>query len=308
MRVTNHMLSTGVLRNLSSSLREFQRVSNQMSSGNAVSRPSDNPVIVSRIMTLKSNLAAQERYHGNMTDAENFLNTTDDALDHVTETLLRVRELIGKGGTGTLSPSDRQAVAHEVDQLIDQLMEVGNSMCGSQYIFGGHTTSSAPLSREGDIVTYSGDSGVINYELGRGVTMGINIQGEALFVGIPAEDVEEGKGNTQLFNLLVDVKNSLEKGEDVGKLTDEFLEECDRLSDHVLAQRAIVGAKEKRVEMGKARNEGDKIEIVKVLSYMQDIDLAEVSMQYSERAYAYQAALITASQMLSISLVDYVNR
>jgi flagellin-like hook-associated protein FlgL len=60
--------------------------------------------------------------------------------------------------------------------------------------------------------------------------------------------------------------------------------------------------------MSKARNEGDRLEITKVLSNMEDIDIAHAAMEYSEKAYVYQAALATASQMLTLSLVDYVAR
>ena len=307
MRVTNHMLSARVLHNLTASLQEFQKVSDQMSSGKAVSKPSDDPVAVSRIMSLKSNLTAQERYHGNMSDAENFLNTSDQALANFSDSLLRVRELMLKGGTGSLSLSDRAAISCEVDEIIDQLVEVGNTMCGSQYIFGGFTTLTKPLTRDGDVITYNGDSGQIKYELGRGVLMAVNIEGNNLcqVIGPP---VPADEGNTDLFNTLIVIKNNLKNNTNVEDLTGELLNKCDQLSDHILSLRAVVGAREKRIEMAKDRNEGDKIEITKVLSNMADVDLAKVAMEYSEKAYVYQAALATASQMLTLSLVDYIAR
>lgn len=304
MRVTNHMLSARVLHNLTASLQDFQKVNDQMSSGKAVSKPSDDPVATSRIMSLKSNLAAQERYHGNMSDAENFLNTSDHALASFSDSLLRVRELMLKGGTGSLSPSDRAAVANEVDEIIDQLIEVGNSMCGSQYIFGGFSTLTKPLAREGDVIKYNGDSGQIKYELGRGVSMAVNVDGGNLCQVI---DTSTGE-NIDLFDTLIKIKNNLENNTNIEDLTGKLLGKCDQLSDHILSLRAVVGAKEKRIEMAKDRNEGDKIEITKVLSNMEDVDLAKVSMEYSEKAYVYQAALATASQMLTLSLVDYIAR
>jgi flagellar hook-associated protein 3 FlgL len=303
MRVTNHMLSARVLHNLTASLQEFQKVSDQMSSGKAVSKPSDDPVAVSRIMSLKSNLTAQERYHGNMSDAENFLNTSDQALANFSDSLLRVRELMLKGGTGSLSLSDRAAISCEVDEIIDQLVEVGNTMCGSQYIFGGFTTLTKPLTRDGDVITYNGDSGQIKYELGRGVLMAVNIEGDNL-----CQVIDTSTGETDLFNTLIEIKNNLKNNTNVEDLTGELLNKCDQLSDHILSLRAVVGAREKRIEMAKDRNEGDKIEITKVLSNMADVDLAKVAMEYSEKAYVYQAALATASQMLTLSLVDYIAR
>ncbi|MDD3314363.1 MAG: flagellar hook-associated protein FlgL [Syntrophaceticus sp.] len=303
MRVTNHMLSAKVLQNLTKSLQEFQRINNQMSSGNAVSKPSDDPVATGRILSLKSSLTAQERYYGNMNDAESFLTTTDDALDNFSESLLRVRTLMLEGGSGSVSSSDRKAIASEIDQVIDQMVEIGNSMCGSQYIFGGHSTLDKPFTRQGDEITYKGDSGEISYEIGRGVLLAVNIDGNQL-----SQIVEEGLGNTELFNTLIEIKNSLNEDKNIEDLTGEKLSQLDELSDNVLSLRAVVGAKENRIEMSKARNEGDRLEITKVLSHMEDIDIAQAAMEYSEKAYVYQAALATASQMLTISLVDYIAR
>ena len=303
MRVTNHMLSAKVLQNLTKSLQEFQRINNQMSSGNAVSKPSDDPVATGRILSLKSSLTAQERYYGNMNDAESFLTTTDDALDNFSESLLRVRTLMLEGGSGSVSSSDRKAIASEIDQVIDQMVEIGNSMCGSQHIFGGHSTLDKPFTRQGDEITYKGDSGEISYEIGRGVLLAVNIDGNQL-----SQIVEEGLGNTELFNTLIEIKNSLNEDKNIEDLTGEKLSQLDELSDNVLSLRAVVGAKENRIEMSKARNEADRLEITKVLSHMEDIDIAQAAMEYSEKAYVYQAALATASQMLTISLVDYIAR
>ncbi|MGI6405924.1 MAG: flagellar hook-associated protein FlgL [Syntrophaceticus sp.] len=305
MRVTNHMLSAKVLQNLTKSLQEFQRINNQMSSGKAVSKPSDDPVATGRILSLKSSLTAQKRYYGNMNDAENFLTTTDNALDNISESLLRVRTLMLDGGSGSVSPSDREAIASEIDQVIDQLIEIGNSMCGSQYIFGGHSTVDKPFTRQGDLISYNGNRGEIRYEIGRGVLMAVNIDGSRLCQEIvPAAD----QGNTELFNTLIEIKNNLKNNTNIEDLTGEQLSKLDELSDNVLSLRAVVGAKENRIEMSKARNEGDRLEITKVLSNMEDIDIAHAAMEYSEKAYVYQAALATASQMLTLSLVDYVAR
>ena len=178
-------------------------------------------------------------------------------------------------------------------------------MCGSQYIFGGFSTLTKPLAREGDVIKYNGDSGQIEYEVGRGVLMAVNIEGDNLCQVIePPAD----QGNTDLFNTLIVIKNNLKNNTNIEDLTGKLLGKCDQLSDHILSLRAVVGAKEKRIEMAKDRNEGDKIEITKVLSNMEDVDLAKVSMEYSEKAYVYQAALATASQMLTLSLVDFIAR
>ncbi|MBC7346629.1 MAG: flagellar hook-associated protein FlgL, partial [Clostridia bacterium] len=80
MRVTNRMLATTVLHNLEANLERLMKLQNQMSSGKLVSRPSDNPMVLSRIMSLRTALAEQEQYTRNMEDARGFLDASEGAL------------------------------------------------------------------------------------------------------------------------------------------------------------------------------------------------------------------------------------
>jgi flagellar hook-associated protein 3 FlgL len=305
MRITNPMLSGTVLTNLNNDLQWLQKAQNQMSSGLAVSKPSDDPVAAGRILTLQSTLAAQQRYSGNLGDAAGFLNASDTALSDISSALNRVRELMLQGATGTMNDEDRVAAGDEVDQLIDQLVEIGNSMSGSQYIFGGYKTTQPPLTRSGDIVTYNGDDGQINYEVAQGVRMTVNIDGSSLFQQVTPASTDEG--NTDLFNTLAEIKNDLLNNTNISDLGGSLLTKLDQLGDHVSAEQSVVGARANRVNIAKSRNASNQQQVTTVLSNTQDIDMAKAAVDFSQRYYVYQAALSTAANIIQRSLVDYLN-
>lgn len=304
MRITNQMLSSSVLTNLNRDLQGLQKAQNQMSSGQTVSQPSDDPVATSRILSLQSTISAQERYAGNLTDAENFLKTSETALSNFNSALSRVRELMLQGATGTMTASDRQSAGEEVDQIINQLVEIGNSMCGSQYVFGGSNTNQPPLSRVGDVVTYNGNDKQINYEVSQGVQMQVNIDGSSLFQQVVAST---GEGNTDIFNTLVEIKNDLMNDTNITDLGGDLLNKIDSISDHISSAISVIGARSNRVDAAKIRIQNDQNEATKILSSLQDVDLAKATVDYSERYYAYQAALSTAARVLPKSLVDYLD-
>ena len=56
MRITNSTLSTNYLRNLTKNLEQMQKYQNQLASGKTVSRPSDDPLLVSKIMDLNNSI------------------------------------------------------------------------------------------------------------------------------------------------------------------------------------------------------------------------------------------------------------
>src|SRR5690554_1171236 len=111
-------MSSGFLRNLNNNLVQMQKYQNQLSSGKEVSKPSDDPMAVSKIMDVKNNIKASEQYNKNITDTIGWVDTQDTALSGVTKTLQRVRELVIYGANDALSDSDRDALANEVKQSI----------------------------------------------------------------------------------------------------------------------------------------------------------------------------------------------
>ena len=54
MRITNNTMTTTFMRNLNRNLSQMQKYHNQLSSGKLVSKPSDNPLLVAKIMDLNN--------------------------------------------------------------------------------------------------------------------------------------------------------------------------------------------------------------------------------------------------------------
>ncbi|MGB9885467.1 MAG: flagellar hook-associated protein FlgL [Moorellales bacterium] len=302
MRVTNRMLVTTVQHNLEKNLSRLMKLQDQMSSGKLVSRPSDNPMALSRIMSLRTGLAEQEQHTRNMEDAIGFLDASESALAKFTDTLQRVRELTIYGASGTLSDSDRQALAAEVDQLIDELVQTGNTAYAGQFLFGGQKTTTKPLERQGDAVVYQGNQSPLLWEVSPDVTMEIGVAGSEVF---DVFDADDGTQQSKLFTTIFEIKQALEDG-DTQKLGGALLGEVDQHIDHLLQVRAIYGAKSNRLSLAVDRNFDSKIKMTELLSRLEDVDLAKISMEYSISQYVYQASLATGAKVVQPSLVDYL--
>lgn len=303
MRVTNRMLITNVLTNINNNLQNMGKVQKQMSSGKRVSRPSDDPIVVARVLSFKTALAQQDQYDKNMADARGWLDASETALNMATATLQRARELAVYGANGTMPEASLKALAAEVDQLIDELIQTANTSYGGRFLFGGTTTTSAPFKREKDpvsgkdLVSYNGNTGSLDWEVAQGVTITVNENGQKIFM-------EAVNGSQSIFELLFDLKDHLEKSEhsEVGNTIGEF----DQAIDHLLNIRATLGAKSKRLEMAQERLFVAKIGLTETMSKLEDIDLAETVMYYKNAENVYQAALATAAMVLQPSLVHYL--
>ena len=104
MRITNNMLINNMLSNLSTNLNRMSKYQNQLATGKKISLPSDDPIVASRALKLRTDVSEIEQYKRNVDDATSWMEITETTLAQMGEVMHRVRELVVQGSNGTLSP------------------------------------------------------------------------------------------------------------------------------------------------------------------------------------------------------------
>ncbi|MGB9663254.1 MAG: flagellar hook-associated protein FlgL [Moorellaceae bacterium] len=304
MRVTNNMLIRNVLTNINTNLKAMSKSQNQMSSGKTVRRPSDDPIVVARVLSFKTSLASMEQYDKNLQDAKGWVDASESALSMATDTLQRARELAVYGANGTLPKESMQALAYEIDQLIDELVQTANTSYGGRFLFGGSQTTESPFVRSADgKVTYRGNTDSLEWEIAPLVTITVNESGEKVFE--KAVDTDgDGQGDMSVFTLLGNLYQALYDGDNTAVAG--TLDQLDQAIDHLLNIRASLGARSNRLQMSQDRVFDFKISLTETMSKLEDIDLAEAVMNYKNQENVYQAALATAAMVLQPTLIDYL--
>ena len=297
MRVTNTMLGNTILKNISASYARIERSEDQLSSGKLYRLPSDNPVAVHQSLGIRVSIKETEQYLSNIGDGLQWLNTADMALRNSTDLLLRAKELAVTGANSTNTQTELNAIATEVDQLLTEMVSVGNTNIAGRYIFGGNQTTVAPFSEAGGppatAVNYNGDSNAINYETEKGVNVSVNLPGDAVF-----------KGATDVFQTLITLRDNLLAGDyaAVSADTSTIDDALGMITDSLM----IVGAKTNRLEMTQSRLEDDKLGLTKALSGVEDADISEVITKLKMDENVYQAALMAGSTAMQKSLIDFL--
>ncbi|MTI65740.1 MAG: flagellar hook-associated protein FlgL [Firmicutes bacterium] len=295
MRVTNGMLLKNYTRNLHKNLDKMSKYQNQLSSGKEIRRPSDDPFLATRSMALHTNIDKNEQYKRNIEDSIGWIDTTDSAMQGVTDIMQRVRELTAYGANGSLSDTDRQALKEEVKQLGDQLAQIGNTNFDGRYIFGGQETTKPPFTFDDTELKYDGDDNKLTREISPNVTMEINITGKSIM----------GKDTSQTLSQTL--KSVIEKM-DSNKTEDlsNLLGDIDEHIDNILKERAKVGAKSNRMKAALNKNEAGTLNMTEFLSKTEDIDVAEKVMQYKNMENVYRSSLQTGGKILQPSLLDFL--
>lgn len=292
MRVTYNTIATNVLRNLSNNLTRLERLQSQLSSGKKIIKPSDDPVSTFRVMGLRSTLNANSQYSRNVDSLETELNVADSALQNLSSALNRVKTLAVRGANESLSQEDRDAIAGEVNQIIDYIVQVGNTDIAGRYIFGGYKTTNAPLERVGDNVIYRGDDGARKVEISNSVSIESSPNGKVLFV------------DSEMFDTLISLKNALLDG-NTTQISDS-IGKIDSIIDKISSELSSLGARLSRVELTKDLLSEKSIKYTDLLSKQEDIEIEEVIMKLYAQQNVYQASLIASARALQPSLIDYL--
>lgn len=301
MRITNQLLSKNYLRNLNKNLDKMQTYQNQLSSGKEVAKPSDNPYLISKIMSLDNTIMQNEQYNTNIENSLSWVQTQDSALSNVTSTLRRVRELIVYGANGSLADTDRAAIKDEVEMQIGQLADILNTNFDGRYIFGGQKTTEKPFEVN---LEYKGDHNNISREISKGVVIEIPTAGSKI-TQLDTNYNLSSKDNEDLGTFLNNVVTALKEGS-TDALSGNLLGDMDQHLDNVIRVRSQMGAVYNRLESAKDRNETENLNLNSLLSQRQDIDIAEKYMEFSNMKAVYQASLSVGAKILQPSLLDYL--
>lgn len=158
----------------------------QIATGRRILTPADDPVGAARVLALGQSVSVTEQYQANINAAESKLKLEESALGSVTNMLQRVRELALQGNNDTNTSQDREAIAVEVRELLDELLRVANSQDESgEYLFAGFKTQTQPFSESGATYTYSGDQGRRMLAVGPNRQIATGDSGTDVFMNIP---------------------------------------------------------------------------------------------------------------------------
>jgi flagellar hook-associated protein 3 FlgL len=300
-RITNQMVSRSVLSDLNDVSTRLSKTQQRMSSGKQITRPSDDPYGTSRALTLRSDVAATQQYQRNVSEAEGWQNITDAALSTINDAVQRARELTVQGASDSAGQAARTAAAAEIDQLIESVKGDANASYGGKYVFSGTATSTRPYAVGGSD-NYAGDGATVAREIGPGVSVQVNVIGQSLLGD--GQAANDGK----LLDTLRDIAQHLRGGTvaDANALRNGDLKALDANLDALTQARATVGATTNRLEAANTRLSQSEESATKLLSDVEDADMAKTLVDFSMQQNVYQSALRAGANIIQQSLLDWL--
>lgn len=214
MRIATRQFYQQNVRTLSEHQVGAARTQQQLSTGQRILNPSDDPVNNSRLMELREQVATTEQYQRNRDLADGRLALEETVLASAEDSLQRVRVLTVQANSDALNDEDRRYIAGEVRHISDKLLELANTQdSDGDYLFAGFKSNTQPFVADGEgAARYQGDQGQRFLKIGSSRQVAVGDSGAEVF-----QQVRTGNGD---FTVAGNTANTGSGVIDLGSVTD----------------------------------------------------------------------------------------
>lgn len=202
MRVPTRSISESAIAELQKLGTQQAQLQKQIATNQRIFLPSDDPAAMGRMLSIDNEQNQIAQFKRNIGVAANVAQASYAGLKGLHDLSSRAGELATLGA-GVLSPEAAAAYGAEIDQLLEQAVQLGNTRFGSDYLFSGNALDTAPfaVTRDGaDRITaanYAGDAATASIRLSETATVS------------PRTDGGTNAGIRDFINQLVALRDAL---------------------------------------------------------------------------------------------------
>lgn len=298
MRLTFSSTETQVLPRIQAINQQLNTAQQQLSNGQRIVNPSDDPNAVARVMNARTDAAQSQQYYNNAQTAIEIGQAGSSALSEIQDVGSRAQEL----ATETSDVSDPEqftANGAEITQLIEQGVNAANSKWSGNYLLSGTATDTQPFSVTRD------SSGLIT---------GVTYNGASDATSIPVSGSENvspsttGTENQQIadyLNNMITLRNAMTAQDPAGVANAKPALQVSE--NNILSTISRTGGVQSQLQAAATDAQTQYTSDEGVISKNADVDYAQASVRLTQANTAYQAALQSAALLQQHSLLDYLH-
>jgi flagellar hook-associated protein 3 FlgL len=292
----NPDITPDLLGSIEQAQQNQQTAIQQMSTGRSVNNLSDNPAAAAGLVGNNALSSENDQFLTNVSDVQGKLQTADSALSNATQLLTTAITVGAQGANGTLSDSDRQALAQQVQGLQQQMLGLANTAYEGVYVFGGTNVSAPPFAQDASSssgVQYNGNSHVTSVQIAEGTSVQTNVAGSQLFLN--------SGGN--VFSALNDLANALTSGNGIAAANTEVQQAFSQLT----TQRITYGNGLSQLQSSQNFLNQEQVNLSTQQNQLVGANLTAVVANESQAQVDLQAALSATGQVLNLpNLLTYL--
>lgn len=186
MRISNSLFFQRSVAAMTDQQTELHKTDIQLASGKRILSASDDPAASARILGLHKAIDTVDQYQSNVERATMRLEQEEGTVGNVVDLLQRANELTIQANNDVLTLEDRQTIAIEVHNLLDELVGLANAKTpDGEYVFSGFQAKTKPFNQVATgTFSYSGDLGQRSLQVSAGREIVDGDNGFDMFVDV----------------------------------------------------------------------------------------------------------------------------
>jgi flagellar hook-associated protein 3 FlgL len=297
MRIATLTVSNAALNQIGDLTQNLSKVQTQISTGQRVSRPEDDPSSVGRIINLQIEQQQLAQYQQNASRALETSQASSSALTDIKSLADRASE-IATYASSTESDSEASAYATETNQLLEQAVQSANATQNGSYLFGGTAVDTSPFHVARDA---SGNITNIAY-VGSATAASVPISSSTSIS--PNSDPATNQALADFMNHLVSLRDALTANDTTAAATAST--GLDTTENTIINGISEAGAIQSRIQVNQDQMTQQATHLGQSVSSERDVDMSKAMITLSQTQVAYQAALQSTTTIMSKSLMDYL--
>lgn len=298
MRISERLRYETVSNRINNARDQNSQAMEELASQRRVEKLSDDPIGASQIIRYRDNIDTLRQLQTNIEYSKGFLERSEEALQAINNNLIRAKELAVAMSNDTYDQNSRSATAREIREILDEVIQLGNTTFNGRFVFGGFRNQTPTLSLEGD---FMGDDGIVHLEVSPGNFRPVSLNGRDVFEANP-DEVARGHFNMiTALNLLHDGMMNNDKDQ-MHKAMYEVEFQLDKTSSGL----ATLGAMSNALRETGNRLSGDEIVLREQLSKTQDADIYHSTSEFKRTEAVLQGTLMASTKLLQPSLLNFL--
>jgi flagellar hook-associated protein 3 FlgL len=297
MRIASNTVSEQIVRQIQNLGVSQAKLQTQVGTGQRIAQLEDDPAAAGRVLDRQSDRRRVDQFILNANRAMQLSQASYSGISSLKDISDRVTEL-GTLGQSTQSPDSLKAYASELNQLIEQALQVGNSKFGNDYIYAGTAVDAAPFTATRDAagnvtaVAYAGNSSQAPIALSDTASVA------------PGTSGTTNTGIKDFINQIVALRDALDTNNPAGITTAQTA--LISSEDLLVSSISEHGAVQMRIEVNQAQQQTLGTNLDSLVSADTSTDMASAIVKLNQAQVSYQAALQSSANIMRLSLLDYL--
>jgi len=300
LRITPQIVAANSIANAQQQTNQLAILQQEASTGLSILQPSDNPPAALEVMADQAQNNSLSVYQQNISDAQAKLNTSVSTLTQVSNLLSQAKDLGLEGSNSSNTTASDQAMADQVGNILNEVVQLANTQQSGQYLYGGTASQTQPFTTnaQGQVV-YNGSTQSMSEPIGQGQQVQTLYNGSQIFQ------------SPDVFQTLSTLSDNLSNANNLSPTAQvaaiqQSLSQLDSANTSILDVVGQQSASLQNLQSINQQIQDVQLQTTQQIGNLQDADMSQVVVGMQEQQDLLQATLYSAAQVMNVSLINFL--